>query len=68
MISRDSIQTLLECAPHVTHKLVVIFSKPVGLDPRNCKITLPLVILDAPDRDRCPYIGDEAVSGLTLFV
>jgi hypothetical protein len=43
-------------------------SKPVGLDPRNCKITLPLVILDAPDRDRCPYIGDEAVSGLTLLV
>jgi hypothetical protein len=38
-------------------------SKPVGLDPRNCKITLPLVILDAPDRDRCPYIGGEAVSG-----
>jgi hypothetical protein len=43
-------------------------SKPVGLDPRNCEISLPLVILDAPDRDRCPYIGDEAVSGLTLLV
>ena len=43
-------------------------SKPVGLDPRNCKIALPLVILDGPVRDRCPHIGDEAVSGLTLLV
>ena len=43
-------------------------SRPVGLDPRNCTIKLQLVILDAPDRDRCPYIGDEAVSGLTLLV
>jgi Bacterial alpha-L-rhamnosidase 6 hairpin glycosidase domain/Bacterial alpha-L-rhamnosidase C-terminal domain len=43
-------------------------SKPVDLDPRDCKINLPLVILDAPDRDRCPYIGDEAVSGMTLLV
>ncbi len=43
-------------------------SKPVGLDPRACKIKLPLVILDGPVRDRCPYIGDEAVSGMTLLV
>jgi hypothetical protein len=42
-------------------------SKPVGLDPRNCKISLALVILDAPVRDRCPYIGDQAVSGMTLL-
>jgi alpha-L-rhamnosidase-like protein len=43
-------------------------SRPVGLDPRNCKITVPLVILDGSVRDRCPYIGDEAVSGMTLLV
>jgi hypothetical protein len=41
-------------------------SKPVNLDPRDCDIDLPLVILDSPQRDRCPYVGDLAVTGLTL--
>jgi hypothetical protein len=27
MISRDSIQSLLECAPHVTHKIVDLMSE-----------------------------------------
>ena len=43
-------------------------SPPVNPDTRSCKINLPLVILDGPVRDRCPYIGDIAVSGLTLLV
>ena len=33
---------------------------------RPCAIDLPTVILDGTVRDRCPYIGDEAVIGLTL--
>ena len=41
--------------------------KPIVLDPRGCQIYLSLVILDGPVRDRCPYIGDEAVSGMTLL-
>jgi len=32
MISRDSIQALLECAPHVTHKLIDLMSEVRGLD------------------------------------
>jgi hypothetical protein len=43
-------------------------SPSVRLDRRNCAINLPLVILDGLVRDRCPYIGDIAVSGLTLLV
>jgi Bacterial alpha-L-rhamnosidase 6 hairpin glycosidase domain/Bacterial alpha-L-rhamnosidase C-terminal domain len=42
-------------------------SKPVDLDSRDCVIDLPLVLLDSPQRDRCPYIGDQAVDGLTLL-
>ncbi len=41
-------------------------SKPVNLDSRDCDIDLPLVVLDSPVRDRCPYVGDLAVTGLTL--
>jgi hypothetical protein len=41
---------------------------PVDLDPRGCVVDLPLVILDSPIRDRCPYIGDLAVTGMTLLV
>jgi hypothetical protein len=43
-------------------------SAPVDLDPRDCDIDLPLVLLDSPVRDRCPYIGDQAVDGLTLLL
>jgi len=42
-------------------------SPPVNLDPRDCTISLPVVILDSPIRDRCPYIGDLAVTGMTLL-
>ena len=43
-------------------------SRPVDLDSRDCDIDLPLVLLDSPQRDRCPYIGDQAVDGLTLLM
>jgi len=33
-----------------------------------CAISAPTVILDGTVRDRCPYIGDEAVTGMTLLV
>ena len=33
-----------------------------------CAIDEPVVILDGNIRDRCPYIGDEAVTGMTLLV
>src|SRR5262249_9795786 len=35
---------------------------------RPCAIDLPTVIVDGTVRDRCPYVGDEAVIGLTLDV
>ena len=35
---------------------------------RPCAIDLPTVILDGTVRDRCPYVGDEAVIGPTLDV
>jgi hypothetical protein len=41
---------------------------PVDLDPRDCNIDLPRVILDGTERDRCPYVGDLAVTGMTLLV
>jgi alpha-L-rhamnosidase-like protein len=33
---------------------------------RACAIDLPVVIVDGTVRDRCPYVGDEAVVGRTL--
>lgn len=39
-----------------------------NLDPRECVISRPQVVLDSPVRDRCPYIGDLAVTGMTLLV
>ncbi len=35
---------------------------------RPCAIALPAVLLDGFVRDRCPYAGDQAVTGLTLLV
>lgn len=45
-------------------------SAPVRLDPRGCPIpaSLPRVLLDGVARDRCPYVGDEAVIDDTLLV
>jgi Bacterial alpha-L-rhamnosidase 6 hairpin glycosidase domain/Bacterial alpha-L-rhamnosidase C-terminal domain len=33
-----------------------------------CAIDLPVVLLDGVARDRCPYVGDQAVSGMTLLI
>ncbi len=30
---------------------------------RPCAIDLPVVLLDGSLRDRCPYVGDQAVTG-----
>src|SRR5439155_15747467 len=35
---------------------------------RPCAIDVATVIVDGAVRDRCPYVGDEAVIGLTLDV
>ncbi len=35
---------------------------------RPCQIDLPKVIIDGVVRDRCPYVGDEAVEGRTLLI
>jgi hypothetical protein len=43
-------------------------SPAVDLDPRGCAIELPEVLLDGTDRDRCPWVGDEAVLDVTLLV
>lgn len=40
----------------------------VDAEGRTCSIDVPVVVLDGTDRDRCPYIGDEAVTGATLLV
>jgi hypothetical protein len=41
---------------------------PLQLDfaGRPCPIDLPVVLLDGSKRDRCPYVGDEAVMDRTL--
>ena len=43
-------------------------SPPVNLDRRGCDIGVSTVLLDGAQRDRCPYIGDQAVTGMTLLV
>lgn len=35
---------------------------------RPCAIAAKLVLLDGVARDRCPYVGDQAVTGMTLLV
>ena len=35
---------------------------------RPCAIALTMVLLDGAVRDRCPYVGDQAVTGMTLLV
>jgi hypothetical protein len=43
---------------------------PLTVDARgrSCQIDLPTVLVDGPDRDRCPYVIDQAVTGLTLLI
>jgi hypothetical protein len=57
LIWRDSVQTARD-----------MVSPPVNLDRRGCDIDIPTVLLDGVQRDRCPYIGDQAVTGMTLLV
>jgi hypothetical protein len=47
-----------------------MISPPVSLDPRGCPIpaSVKTILLDGVVRDRCPYIGDEAVIDSTLLV
>ncbi len=37
-------------------------------ESRPCAIALSQVLLDGFVRDRCPYVGDQAVTGMTLLV
>ncbi len=48
----------------------MIVPGPISIDyyGRPCPIGLPVVIIDGTLRDRCPYIGDEAVIDRTLDV
>jgi len=57
MIWRGSVQTAAD-----------MVSPPVDLDPRGCDVGGTLILLDGTKRDRCPYIGDQAVTGMTLLV
>lgn len=43
---------------------------PIAADwlGRPCRIDLPVVVLDGVVRDRCPYVGDEAVINRTFDV
>jgi hypothetical protein len=45
-----------------------MISPAVDLDRRGCDIDSPVLLLDGAQRDRCPYIGDQAVTGKTLLV
>jgi len=38
------------------------------VEGRPCPIELKAVLLDGVARDRCPYVGDQAVTGMTLLV
>src|SRR4051794_9791628 len=57
LIWRNSVQTARD-----------MVSPPVDLDPRGCDIDIPTILLDGVQRDRCPYIGDQAVTGMMLLV
>ena len=57
LIWRNSVQTARD-----------MVSPPVNLDRRGCEIDLATILLDGAERDRCPYIGDQAVTGMTLLV
>src|SRR5262245_31937 len=57
LIWRNSVQTAQD-----------MVSQPVNLDRRGCEIGGTAILLDGAKRDRCPYIGDQAVTGMTLLV
>jgi hypothetical protein len=47
-----------------------IAAGPLTVDASNrpCQIDLSTVLIDGPDRDRCPWVIDQAVTGLTLLI
>jgi len=57
-------------AASVTTATDMLAPGPLTVDASGdpCAIDLPVVIVDGKVRDRCPYIGDEAVTGMTLLV
>jgi hypothetical protein len=48
----------------------MVVAGPLTTDSRGnpCRIALDTVLLDGVARDRCPYVGDQAVTGMTLLV
>lgn len=48
----------------------MVVSGPLTTDAegRPCAIALGTVLIDGAVRDRCPYVGDQAVTGMTLLV
>jgi hypothetical protein len=48
----------------------MIAAGPLSTDAegRPCAIALTTVLLDGLVRDRCPYVGDQAVTGMTLLI
>jgi len=67
--SSDPVLTGIWAASVATARNMVS-SGPLTVDPDGypCAIDVPTVILDGSERDRCPYIGDLAVTGMTLIV
>jgi hypothetical protein len=57
-------------AASVTTATDMLAPGPLTTDANGdpCQIDVPVAILDGAVRDRCPYIGDEAVTGMTLLV
>ncbi len=57
-------------AASVTTATDMLAPGPLTTDANGdpCQIDVPVAILDGATRDRCPYIGDEAVTGMTLLV
>ncbi len=54
-----------------TAQLMVLPNDPALLDPRGCAMPGPLtmaVVVDGAKRDRCPWLGDQTVTDLTLFL
>ena len=57
-------------AASVTTARDMLAPGPLAVDAAGdpCPADVAVVILDGSKRDRCPYIGDEAVTGMTLLI
>ena len=57
-------------ASSVTTATDMVARGPLRTDAegRPCAVALKAVLLDGAKRDRCPYVGDQAVTGMTLLV